>query len=475
MFLTRATALAVVLGAACLLATCGGPRGAEDADAVGDAGTDARRRDDAGRDASRRDTGPDARSDVGMDSALGFDAGDEAVGWTPLRGAPVVCPAEMASHPEMLGAVDLVPCRVAPGGAVVEGCLMATIGDDPTLYMDWGHFDGRFGYILLADRNYGDAMIVTRLLRSDGQIVAAWREPPFRDHPRCYYGPFGTGAGRLAFGLNTCRFEDGGADEFRMFLTDLASPVDPGEPFFTRLAGAAHYVTCANSPQEIRISSTHMLVQDSPFGQTRVYPLDGSAYEDFYPFDLAESPGGPNGGVDLIGDQYFLGALGDYFSLVRGRPGIPDRVVMAIPGVDVRNFVTDGVDMLWYEAVNHLPEPGRYEHVELWTAPYDPTFDERPADARSLEDMTSTGTTRLDLGDGLVAHGNYDLDTGRGWVEIMRISDGAHFVWDRPDTGDGVLRGVVLYVSEHEMMIDGGGTLFVVDPASATPVEAVTP
>ncbi len=95
-------------------------------------------------------------------------------------------------------------------------------------------------------------------------------------------------------------------------------------------------------------------------------------------------------------------------------------------------------------------------------------LDGRPAGAHSLGEIS--GAHPHDVGGGLAAHANCDLDREAGWVDLQRPGDGARLRWDRPETGDGVVGGSVLYVSEREMRMDGGGTLFLVDPATAVPV-----
>ncbi len=457
--LARPAALAAVA----VLATCAGPEPASDAGSLDAGSLDAARADAARVDAARRDVGIDTGRDAW---SAPVDAGDAAVGWTVLTGAPSDCAVEMALHPEELGPLAFEPCRRWPGGPIVEGCVSTSI--DPRLFIasDAAHFDGVHGYVRLSDASAAGGMTENRLVRSDGEVVAAWRSPAGFEGATelCYASPFAMGGGQLAFGVASLR--EGRADELNMFVTELAAPRDPGAPLY-RYGPGAWGPLGGTQPIRAVISETHLAVLSLTYSTVAVYPLDGSPRDDFYPFDLP-TPWVLQGELAIVGAQFFAGARGPDWSVVRGRPGEPDLVAITVPDVDVRNFATDGVDMVWLEGWNHLAGPGEYERIELWTAPYDPMLDGRPAGAHSLGEIS--GAHPYDVGGGLAAHANYDLDREVGWVDLQRLSDGARLRWDRPDTGDGVVGGSVLYVSEREMLIDGGGTLFLVDPATAVPV-----
>ena len=121
---------------------------------------------------------------------------------------------------------------------------------------------------------------------------------------------------------------------------------------------------------------------------------------------------------------------------------------LAIEGIEVMGFATDGVSMAWVQASQPsvLSEEAEYAVWELWTSPYaNKTADLKATKLVSMPFLKNTHQ----IPDLLVNKGYLALNSAS--PRVYRLSDGA--CWQVPPSpGPGLVHGMMIWVDDEEIV-----------------------
>ncbi len=212
----------------------------------------------------------------------------------------------------------------------------------------------------------------------------------------------------------------------------------------------------ADSVQHLAVSATTVAAEIEPAGYIAV--LDDGAVGRLGGASSAV-PGIPQG-VQVVGHQVLWEDWEDTVRIAHGSIDHEAAIYYAVAGTDLKSFATDGTDLMWLKAWDRQPG-GHYNHVELWTSPYD--ADPTGLSLRKVSDLAENylGT----LGAGIFG---MRLIAPVQRVELHDFADGRRRTFLIP--GSCVVLENPLYVSATDMLLDiacpGHQTLFRVDPSA---------
>ena len=372
--------------------------------------------------ADARDSAPPR--DTAVEDSGPPDAGPDDPGWVPWVTLHDDCVIERATHPERIGAgPPWEPCEEHP-----TGCLRAENGGHEPAW-----FDGTHGYF--AQRSIDVPRSTTQhrlvLVRTDGRVIAAWREPPLIpliERNRLCRIRLGGGDGYVAPVAIWFNGDDRSESldwVFHIALEDLDEP--PVEPFTV--------VSPGQTPQEIHTSEELVVYWTGP-------TVFGIATDDGRQRLLNAGLSGIPQNVTVIGDHVWWEDWAARVQIAHATVDTPAEIFYGVAPGDTKGFQTDGVELMWMEGYDRQPD-GRYDRLELHAAPY--TEDPAALDERYVRDMAARTKA---VG-------------GGGWYTIrLTEPDRLHIA----NTADGTLRvwphGTVyppLYVTENEILMNTAG------------------
>ena len=354
--------IAVVLAA---VGACSGTPG-------GDGGADASI--DAGLDAHARDAGRDAGRDVGTDASRSPDTNTDAgfcdPGWVRFPDMPDACYVEYASHPECVLSMTWDTCfDFIPGP-----CTSAWIDSNTGLQFYYQH-DGAFwdpvrarGVVLVAAQTpVGFAPLIDYrvLVATDGTVVAAVRstmaEAWLRDGVLCP----GHAAAAPDAVVASNEFDDFGPTAappypvhmFRGGYSDWWSHPLPVTIFDSLHADEAS--------ENLTTSSTVTVAEITPADYLLIW-RGGDPRRLQRPGSLSPQR--------IVGDDLFYedycGTADCNTRIYRsGADDTDELLIDGVPGTDIRNFTTDGVNMAWFLATS-FDASGVPSGGEIVVSPY---------------------------------------------------------------------------------------------------------
>jgi len=343
-----------------------------------------------------------------------------------MPGLPDGCVVQRAEHPEVLFEPVWIPCREGPPGCEEMELVDSTVG------MEFAYHDGERGYLSaylpdlrsdFPDPTPGEGHSqIQAIVTTAGPALAAWRYEVGVYGRFCWVIPLTAGEGRGAFGIFSWweglpirqRFYVGDFESLRGLTTPLATV--GGE--LIRQSIADMYV----SRDMAAFGDMYFMAVLEPSGNVRVLsPLPG------LPAAVPQEP------VSLIGPDLFWSDWTNYVRVAHATPDSDTELFLEVEGGgDVRGFVTDGHDMVWYAAY-YAPNGYDYERMELWTASY--TTDPATLVPRKVADIDPPVYRSGEVGDGYFV---FERRIGEGQpiryeVVVYRLADGKRTSVRYPD------------------------------------------
>ncbi len=413
--------LGLVVGLGCDCGTPGHPDGGNEAGP--DTSVDSGR--DTGRDTGV-DTGPDGQPDTGRDAAV------EAARWVPLPGLPEGCVIERAENPAALFEPTWDSCG--------EGCeyLVGDARYTRAFSSQVGWHDGTRGWFSVIQGDDGRRQVL--LAATEGPPVAAWRGPDSRDSGLCAIGASAIGDGAAAVGIELGW--NGWPREWRLLHGPLAEIGAMTDPIATL---DESILVGAGGVQRLAVSSTTVAAEVQPHGIVMVF--EGGEERTLGGFGSAV-PGGPQR-VRVVGRTVWWEEWLHPTSLAVGSiDRSAEYFLRNLPG-DAFVSEWDGTQTVWLQGYG-WEGSGRYERIEMWTAPYTETAaDLRP---RLVRELPSWGDAKA--GGGVYGFRRSNSDGSRRRIELYDIVDGRRRTFDGP-APDGVITHPPLIVSANELLVLG--------------------
>jgi hypothetical protein len=426
-----------------LLCTCAAPAPPDaGTDAGRDAGADAGR--DAGRDAGwpRRDAGPDAGRDAGP---LRPDPG-----WVALPDLPGDCAGqvELAMHPEVLFAPVWGECDPPSAGCRQELFEAGPWRVYPIASIGWSDGDGEgyFSLVMPSERRGGR---IEAIGRTDGAVVAAWREPVFSASLPyvCVVGPIGIGDDHGSMVLQYLNESERTRSAQLVYAAPL-SDIGAVELPVSVIPGA---IAGYNSPQrEVGLSRSLIALQMELGSFVLSITPDGAQRV------VSGALGGSPQRVVVVGDQIFWEDWNDAVRIARSGPEGPAEILWdASPG-EVRNLEVGEDGLAWIQGYDRPPGE-EFQRLEVWTAPL-PAPGE-PLAPRFVRTIANRGRTAVGGGYYVITVGAEPLR-----VEIIELATGrTHTFVNPPSFG---VYGDPIYSTERDVLLIGSHGLFRLDPTA---------
>lgn len=361
-------------------------------------------------------------------------------GWSSFDALDKDCRLERATDPQRVSTLQWVSCTDG-NGVEIEDCRVSRDEQNFVVAGAWHEHGLTWLRMLRGSHADGRSLAISEL---DGPILAAFREPA--QHPEdpvtCFITAIAVGGGRAAFVAQFLDRTTPRRSLAGLFVAPLDRITQVREPtyvFPTSLLYPDRTIT------RLWVSSSFVALQTSPDGLLYRYRdgelelLNGSKLP-----GLAQH-------VTLIGDHLLWESWQgtDYVELAHAPKSSKGTIWRDRSGGETKSFGTDGADMAWMQCRGRRAD-GSYEHLELWTATY-------------RDDLGRIEPRRVcDL------HVRNGAAVGGGWYAMRRTGDGPQRI-DVFSLRDGTRRtfippgGLVLddpfYVSEHEIMFPGRGTI----------------
>jgi hypothetical protein len=310
---------------------------------------------DAGFDAGRRDAG--GRDSGPPEPDAGFDGGPaHPAGFVPLEGLPDGCVIERAQRPEVLFEPVWVECGT--------GCRR--LANDPrwlrAVEPDTGYYDGsRFWFFLVQDDISTGAGRMIVLAATDGTVAGAWRGPYIGGERICVVDPEAVDEGAAVISVRTAF---GGLPSRAIFYHGTIEQI--GEVSAPVAAFDETIVPEGAIAQTLDVSPTTIVAEVQPSG--RVVAIEAGEVH------VIGGLGTPVAGLpqvtQLVGRTAFWEDWDAQVQLAFGRVGRAPAILRSTLPNAVRRTVAGPEGIVWLETRGAPRAPGKYDAVELWTAPF---------------------------------------------------------------------------------------------------------